>query len=478
MKVFGMRDCLNHYINGRWVSSHSSQITKIINPATEEASGHVALGDEQDVDLAVAAAQKAFLEYSNFSLIQKIDILEKILDGIMIRYDELAEAISLEMGAPKWLAHQYQAKRGQLHFETAIEVLKSYQFDKISSSTQIFKEPIGVCGLITPWNWPLNQIACKVAPALATGCTVVLKPSEIAPYSAQIFAEIIDAAGLPAGVFNMVFGGANVGAALSAHPDVRMISFTGSTAAGVDVAKKASESVKRVCQELGGKSANIIFEDADIRLAVSKGLTALMTNSGQSCNAPSRMLAPLHKRLEIIDAVCAAMDEITVGAPQSDKKIGPVVSKKQWETIQLYIKKGVSEGAHLIAGGLGRPEEFSQGYYIRPTVFVDVTNDMTIAREEIFGPVLSIIFYRSLEEAITIANDSVYGLAAYLCGRDQEALLKVAKRLQAGQVNINFSAIDPFAPFGGYKKSGNGREWGAYGFEEYLETKAILGYES
>jgi aldehyde dehydrogenase (NAD+) len=364
-----------------------------------------------------------------------------------------------------------------MHISTAIEVLKNFKFEEDRGSTRIVKEPIGVCGLITPWNWPINQIACKVIPALATGCTMVLKPSEEAPFSAYLWSEIMDAAGVPAGVYNMINGtGPEVGAAISGHPGIDMVSFTGSTRAGVEVARNAAATVKRVAQELGGKSPNIILEDADMKSAVGGGVRSVMNNSGQSCNAPTRMLVPAKKMDEAIVIAREAAESTTVGDPNGNATIGPVVNKTQWEKIQRLIKAGIAEGATLVTGGPDRPEGLDKGFYVKPTVFANVTNDMTIAKEEIFGPVVSILGYDSVDEAVKIGNDTEYGLAAYISGTDQTKIREVASQLRAGQVSINGGGGDPTAPFGGYKMSGNGREWGDYGFHEYLETKAMLGY--
>jgi aldehyde dehydrogenase (NAD+) len=381
------------------------------------------------------------------------------------------------MGAPASLAQRAQAPIGMLHLSTGIEVLKNFKFEEDRGATRIVKEPIGVCGLITPWNWPINQIACKVIPALATGCTMVLKPSEEAPFSAYLWTEVMDAAGVPAGVYNMINGtGPEVGAAISGHPGIDMVSFTGSTRAGVEVARNAAATVKRVAQELGGKSPNIILEDADMKKAVGGGVAHVMQNSGQSCNAPTRMLVPAGKMDEAIVIAKEAAESVTVGDPNGNATIGPVVNKTQWEKIQRLIKAGIAEGATLVTGGPDRPEGLDKGFYVKPTVFANVTNDMTIAKEEIFGPVVSIMGYGSVAEAVKIGNDTEYGLAAYISGTDQTKIHEVASQLRAGQVSINGGGNDPMAPFGGYKMSGNGREWGDYGFHEYLETKAMLGY--
>ncbi|MGO9673828.1 MAG: aldehyde dehydrogenase family protein [Methylocella sp.] len=471
-----MREYLKFYIGGEWVEPVQPKTLAVINPATETVCGHISLGSGADVDRAVKAAREAFKTFSQTSREERIALLERIIAEFEKRREDVAKAITEEMGAPVWLAQRAQAAMGPAHFTTACEVLKTYKFEEHRGATVIAKEPIGVCGFITPWNWPINQISCKVAPALATGCTIVLKPSEIAPFSGQVFAEILDAAGVPAGVFNLVNGdGPTVGAAISSHPGVDMVSFTGSTRAGVEVAKNAAPTVKRVCQELGGKSPNIILEDADMKTAVADGVRAVMTNSGQSCNAPTRMLAPRSRMDEVIGIAKAAAEATTVGDPNGNAQLGPVVSQAQWNKIERLIQKGIDEGATLVAGGVGKPEGLETGYYVRPTVFANVTNNMTIAREEIFGPVLSILGYGSVDEAVEIANDTEYGLAAYISGGDLATMRDIASRLRAGQVNLNSAPRDLMAPFGGYKTSGNGREWGDYAFAEFLETKAILG---
>ncbi len=473
-----MRDYVKFYIDGQWVDPAEGLLPlEVINPATEGVAGRIALGSAADVDRAVKAAQKAFPSWSSTSREDRIQILEQIVAEYQKRYGEMADAITEEMGAPAWLSQRAQAAMGVAHVQTAIGILKSYAFEEQRGTTLIAKEPIGVCGFITPWNWPVNQIATKVAPALAVGCTMVLKPSEIAPFSAQIWTEILHAAGVPAGVFNMVNGdGPTVGAAISSHPGVDMVSFTGSTRAGVEVAKAAAPTVKRVHQELGGKSPNIILEDADFKAAVTGGVRSVMMNSGQSCNAPTRMLAPRTRMDEVIELAKAAAESTTVGDPTGNAQMGPVVSELQWNKIQGLIHKGIEEGATLVTGGPGKPEGLEKGYYVKPTVFANVTNDMTIAREEIFGPVVSILGYDTVEEAIEIGNDTPYGLAAYVQGSDMAKVREVARRLRAGQVNINQAQTDMMAPFGGYKQSGNGREWGDHAFAEFLETKAIMGY--
>ena len=403
-------------------------------------------------------------------------MLAAILAEYQKRAPDLADAVTEEMGAPAWLAAGPQVRMGLGHLATAIDVLTNFQFEEERGSTLVVKEPIGVCGLITPWNWPINQIACKVFPALATGCTMVLKPSEVAPYSAQIFTEIIDAAGVPAGVYNLVYGdGPGVGVALSSHPDIDMVSFTGSTRAGIDVAKNAAQTVKRVTQELGGKSPNIVLDDDDFAKSVAAGVTAMMLNSGQSCNAPSRMLVPNARKDEAAAIARKVAGQVVVGDPDNKKAIGPVASKVQFDKIQGLIQTGIDEGATVVVGGTGRPDGLDTGYYVKPTVFADVTNDMTIAREEIFGPVLCILGYDDLDQAVDIANDTEYGLAGYVSAADLEAARALSRRIRAGSVAINH-AFDLNAPFGGYKRSGNGREWSGFGFDEYLEIKAALGY--
>ncbi len=472
-----MREYLKFYINGAWVDPVTPKTLDVINPATEKSAGRISMGSAADVDHAVMAARKAFASYSLTSVEERVALFERIIAEYQKRYSDMAAAITEEMGAPAVLAQKAQAAMGVAHLQSALGVLKHYAFQELRGTTLISKEPIGVCGLITPWNWPVNQIACKVAPALATGCTMVLKPSEIAPFSAQIWAEVMHAAGVPAGVFNLVNGdGPTVGAAISCHPEVDMVSFTGSTRAGIEVARNAAPTVKRVHQELGGKSANIILPDADIKRAVTAGVRGVMTNSGQSCNAPTRMLVPNVKMDEALAVAKAAAEATTVGAPDSGAALGPVISQTQWNKIQGLINTGIAEGAAVVAGGPGRPAGLEVGYYVKPTVFGGVNNQMTVAREEIFGPVLCILGYDTVDEAVAIANDTPYGLAAYVSGTDADAARAVASRLRAGQVNINSAGPDMMAPFGGYKQSGNGREWGEHAFGEFLEIKAMLGY--
>jgi aldehyde dehydrogenase (NAD+) len=472
-----MREYLKFYIDGQWVEPAELKTLDVENPATAQTAGRIALGSAADVDRAVKAARKAFATWSQTSREERLDVLQRILTEYQNRFGDLAAAVTEEMGAPASLAQRAQIPVGMGHLSTAIGVLKDYVFEEDRGLTRIVKEPIGVCGFITPWNWPMNQIVCKVAPAIATGCTMVLKPSEVAPFTGQIFAEIMQAAGVPPGVFNLVHGdGPGVGVALSSHPDVDMISFTGSTRAGIEVAKNAAPTVKRVHQELGGKSPNVVLDDEVFARSVGRGIGHVMNNSGQSCNAPTRMLVPAGRMDEAIAAAKEAVEKITVGDPNGNATMGPVVSKVQWEKIQGLIQKGVDEGATLVAGGTGRPDGLEAGWYVKPTVFANVTNDMTIAREEIFGPVATILGYASVDEAVAVGNDTEYGLAAYVNGADIEAARDVARRLRAGQVIIN-GASDLMAPFGGYKMSGNGREWGDFAFHEFLEIKAILGYQ-
>ena len=473
-----MRDDTRFYIDGSWVSPTGAKTLDVINPATEGVAGQISLGRAEDVDVAVAAARRAFPAYAALPVAERAKLLERIIAGYQKRAADLAAAVTEEMGAPANLSKRAQVGAGLAHLQIALQVLQSYRFEEPRGSTLIVREPIGVCGFITPWNWPLNQLTTKVAPALAVGCTMVLKPSEIAPFSAHILAEILHEAGAPAGVFNLVDGeGPVVGAALAAHPDIDMVSFTGSTRAGIEVARAAAPTVKRVCQELGGKSPNILLEDADLKAAVVGGVRGVMANSGQSCNAPTRMLVPRARLAEVSEIARRAAEGVTVGDPNTDVAIGPVASEVQWNKVQRLIKAGIEEGATLVAGGAGRPDGLERGYYVKPTIFAGVTPDMTIAKEEIFGPVLSILPYDDLDQAVEMANDTEYGLAAYVSGGDLAQVRKVASRLRAGQVNLNGAAPDFTAPFGGYKQSGNGREWGDLAFAEFLEVKAVLGFE-
>ena len=472
-----MREYLQFYIDGKWVDPTEAKTLDVINPATEEVAGKISLGNATDVDKAVKAARKAFATWSQTSREERLDVLNRILAEYQKRFGDLATAVTEEMGAPASLAQRAQVPVGMGHLATAVEVLKNFKFEEDRGPTMIVKEPIGVCGFITPWNWPLNQIVCKVAPAIATGCTMVLKPSEVAPFSGHIFAEIMHAAGVPAGVFNLVHGdGVGVGVPLSSHPDVDMVSFTGSTRAGIEVAKNAAATVKRVAQELGGKSPNIVVDDEAFAKGVGRGVASMMTNSGQSCNAPTRMLVPTKRMDEAIAVAKETASQITVGDPNGNSQLGPVVSEVQFNKIQKLIQAGIDEGATLVAGGVGKPEGLETGYYVKPTVFANVTNEMTIAKEEIFGPVLSILGYDSLDQASAHENAPAHGLTAYEQAADLNEARKIASKLRAGQVSINGGGGDMMAPFGGYKMSGNGREWGDYAFHEVLETKGLLGY--
>jgi len=468
------------YIDGAWVSPPGRRELAVINPATEQQIGKIILGTADDVDVAVKAARTAFETYSQTSREERVALLERIIKVYQARMKDVALAISDEMGAPMKFALHAQAGSGLGHFMSTLAALKEFEFEETLGTTQVRREPVGVCGLITPWNWPLNQIGCKVAPALAAGCTMVLKPSEVAPLSAHIFAEILHEAGVPKGVFNMIDGdGPTVGEALSRHPEIDMMSFTGSTRAGVQVAKAAADTVKRVSQELGGKSANIILDDADLNAAVKSGVLSMMSNTGQSCNAPSRMLVPKKLYEEAVTIAKTVAAKPVVGDPKKDGvTMGPVANKNQFEKIQRLLQTGIDEGATVVIGGPGRPEGIEQGYFIKPTIFANVNNNMTIAREEIFGPVLVMIPYETEEEAVRIANDTVYGLSGYVYAGDIERARKIARRLRTGMVHLNGAATDINAPFGGYKQSGNGREWGKEGLKEFLEVKAVMGYSA
>lgn len=473
-----MIECRNFYIDGKWVAPVRANDLSVLNPATEEVVATISMGSSADVDKAVAAAKRAFESYSETTVEQRLGLLRRIIEVYQSKNKDMADAISLEMGAPLSFAKKAQAAAGLAHLSEAAKVLEHFKFEELKGTTLMRKEPIGVCGLITPWNWPMNQIACKVGPALAAGCTMVLKPSELAPLSAYLFAQILDEADLPPGVFNLVNGdGPTVGAAIAAHRDVSMVSFTGSTRAGIAVATAAAPSVKRVTQELGGKSANIILDDADLVKAVREGVQSCFRNTGQSCNAPTRMLVP---RSKMADAVMAARQEseaTKVGDPRKeDTSIGPLVSKAQFDKVQRLIKIGIEEGATLVTGGAERPDGMNRGYFVRPTVFSDVRNDMTIAREEIFGPVLCILPYDDEDDAVRIANDSPYGLSGFVTSSNVERARRVAKRIRAGNVHVNGAHVDFGGCFGGYKQSGNGREWGEAGLEEFLELKSIFGY--
>ena len=469
---------MKFYIDGAWVDPVAAKTRSVVNPATEQVLYEIALGSAADVDKAVLAARRAFETFSVTSREDRVALLTKIIEVYKSRAKDLGAAISDEMGAPLAFAEKFQVGAGLGHIVAALDILKTYSFDEPVGNAMVVREPIGVVGMITPWNWPLNQIACKVAPALAAGCTMILKPSEFTPSSALIFAEILHDAGVPKGVFNLINGlGPDVGAAMSAHAGIDMISFTGSTRAGIDVAQRAATTVKRVSQELGGKSPNIILDDADLQKAVAGGVGSVFMNSGQSCNAPTRMLVPQSKMNEAIAIAKAVAEKTKAGDPRAaDTNIGPVVNETQWNKIQALISKGVAEGATLVAGGPGRPDGASKGYFVKPTVFANVSNDMTIAREEVFGPVLTILGYKDEDDAVRIANDTPYGLAGYVSGASMDRVRAVARKIRAGNVNLNGVPNERTAPFGGYKQSGNGREWGKFGLEEYLEVKAIAGF--
>lgn len=473
-------DTMGFYIDGDWVEPAVPASLGVENPATETVFAQISLGTREDVDRAVRTARRAFSSFSETRVADRLGFLERIIAGFRARLPELAHLMTLEMGAPITFATERQATVALFHFEEAARVLATYRFEEPMGAGIVRREPIGVCGLITPWNWPLNQVASKVAPALAAGCTVVLKPSEVAPLSAMLFAQIVHEAGLPPGVFNLVNGdGPTVGEAIAAHPDIDMVSFTGSTMAGVRVAKLAADTVKRVAQELGGKSANIILPDADLRAAVIQGVHACYTNAGQNCQSPTRMLIPRAQRDAAFAAAQEAVAQVRLGDPlSSETTMGPLVSRAQFEKVQALIQAGIDEGATLVAGGPGRPAAFNSGYYVRPTVFGDVVPGMRIAREEVFGPVLSILSYDTPDEAVAMANDTPFGLAGFVQSGDPQRARQIANRLRAGRVYINGAAFDRSLPFGGYKQSGNGREFGVFGFEEYLEVKAILGAAS
>lgn len=472
-----MPDITKFYIDGQWVEPAELNLIDVINPATEKSAGQVAIGSAADVDAAVDAARRAFVTWGQTTVEERLEVLNRIIAEYQNRMGDLAAAVTEEMGSPVGLTNAAQVPIGLGHLMTAAAQLPDFKFVEDRGSSRIAKEPIGVCGFITPWNWPLNQVMCKVAPALATGCTMVLKPSEVAPFSAAIVAEIFDAAGVPAGVFNLVNGdGPGVGAALSSHEGIDMISFTGSTRAGIEVAKSAAPTVKRVAQELGGKSPNIILDDEDFAKNVAGGIATMMMNSGQSCNAPSRMLVPAARVDEVAEIAKGVAVELTVGDPTTDVKLGPVVSEAQFDKIQGLIERALADGATAAVGGAGRPEGLETGYYVKPTVFTNVTNDMEIARTEVFGPVLVVIGYDSIDEAIKIANDTEYGLAGYVSGQDVDEVRRIGSQIRAGSISLNGAQLDPSAPFGGYKKSGNGREWSDYAFDEFLEVKSLLGF--
>ncbi|HEX5462018.1 MAG TPA: aldehyde dehydrogenase family protein [Steroidobacteraceae bacterium] len=468
------------YIDGRWVDPIEPKEFTVINPATEAPAGVISMGSAKDVDRAVAAARRAFESFAQTSREERRALLEKMLEVYKKRYGDIADAIRIEMGAPASLAKGSQARIGIGHISAMIELLKTFEFDERRGASRLTLEPVGVCALITPWNWPMNQVAAKVVPALAAGCTMVLKPSEFSPFSAAIWTEVLHEAGVPPGVFNLINGtGPEVGAALAAHPDVDMVSFTGSTRAGTEVARIAAETVKRVHQELGGKSPSVVLDDADLERAVKATVWHVLENSGQSCNAPTRLLVPAARMAEAAALARKTAEAAIVGDPTSEQTaVGPVVSRIQFERVQSYIAKGISEGASLVTGGEGRPPGLEKGYFVRPTVFSNVSNDMAIAREEIFGPVLAILPYRDEEEAVRIANDTPYGLQAYVWSGDLAHANRVGRRIRAGRVTINGASGDMNIPFGGFKRSGNGREWGEYGLRDFLEVKAVLGAEA
>jgi len=468
------------YINGEWASPVVPARLPVVNPATEEVVAQVAQGSAEDVDRAVAAARGAFAGWSATPAVERAAILGKIHALILERKESLAQTLSLEMGAAISFSRSMQVPLAAEHVRVARDLLSTYRFQTVEGTTAIEREAIGVCGLITPWNWPLYQITAKVAPAIAAGCTVVLKPSELSPLSALLFAQLVHDAGLPPGVFNLVNGsGPDVGAALASHPDIDMISITGSNRAGALVAQAAAVTVKRVTQELGGKSPNVMLPDADFAKAVPLGVLSALRNVGQSCSAPTRMIVPRARLAEVEALATATANALIVGDPQSpDTQLGPIANQAQFSRVQAMIQTGISEGAKLLCGGPGRVPGFEKGYYTRPTVFSEVDSAMRIAQEEIFGPVLCILAYDTIDEAVAIANDTVYGLGAHVQAQDLELGRAVASRIRAGQVHLNYPAWDPMAPFGGYKRSGNGREYGVQGFEEYLETKAIIGFNA
>jgi aldehyde dehydrogenase (NAD+) len=475
-----MYDNRQFYIDGAWVDPLESKELEVINPATEAVAGLISMGSAQDVDRAVAAARRAFDGYARTTPAERLALLERVLAAYNAHYDAIAQAISTEMGAPISLARGSQTRIGVGHITAMIEVLKTFKFEELRGTTRLLQEPVGVCALITPWNWPMNQVAAKVIPALAAGCTMVLKPSEYSPFSAILWARVMHDAGVPAGVFNLINGdGQNVGSPLSSHRDIDMVSFTGSTRAGTEVARNAAASVKRVHQELGGKSPNVLLDDADFERAVKQSVLHVFQNSGQSCNAPTRMLVPAAKMAEVEAIARRVADTVVVGDPTSEKtSVGPVVSKLQFDRVEGYIEKGIAEGAKLIAGGTGRPEGLNTGYFVRPTIFSNVRNEMTIAREEIFGPVLCILPYQTEEQAVQIANDTPYGLAAYVWSQDNMRARRVGNRIRAGQVALNGASGDMQTPFGGFKMSGNGREYGEFGLRDFLEVKAMIGVDA
>jgi aldehyde dehydrogenase (NAD+) len=468
------------YINGAWVDPIEPKELKVINPATEEVAGVISMGSSKDVDRAVMAARRAFDSYSRSTPAERLALLERMLAAYKAHYDEIAQAISIEMGAPITLSKTSQTGIGVGHISAMIDVLKNFKFEEMRGTVRLVQEPVGVCALITPWNWPINQVAAKVVPALAAGCTMVLKPSEYSPFSAIIWAKVMHEAGVPAGVFNLINGDGNgVGAPLSSHREIDMVSFTGSTRAGSEVARNAAASVKRVHQELGGKSPNVLLDDADFERAVTKSVLHVFQNSGQSCNAPTRMLVPAAKLAQVEAIAKRVTESVITGDPASEKtNLGPLVSKVQFDRVEGYIAKGIAEGAKVVIGGSGRPDGLSKGYFVKPTIFSNVRNDMTIAREEIFGPVLCILPYDSEEQAVQIANDTPYGLAAYVWSKDNLHARRIGAQIRAGQVTLNGASGNMNTPFGGFKMSGNGREWGEFGLRDFLEVKAVIGVDA
>lgn len=474
-----MHDYLHHYINGQWTASTGSEKLAVKNPATEEVIGHISAGTEEDLDKAVRAARKAFPRFSQTTREYRVDLLERIAEEYAKRKDDLTKVITEELGAPRALSEKVHYTMGYNHFKQAAEELRHFTFVEKRAASTIVKEPIGVSGLITPWNFPTNQTSTKIASALAAGSTMVLKPAEITPYAAMMLVDIFEAAGVPEGVFNLVNGtGETVGNAISSHPDIDIVSYTGSGTAGSQVMKNASENIKKVALELGGKSPLVVLDDADVTEAAQIAVNNIANNTGQVCTAATRVIIPAKMKAAFEEAMKKATEELKVGDPTADNQLGPLVAEKQWDTVQGYIQKGMDEGATVLTGGTGKPEGLKSGYFAKPTVFTDVDNDMTIAQEEIFGPVTTLITYDSLEEAIDIANDTIYGLAGYVVGKDEEKLQKVALNIRAGRIVINGASADFSAPFGGYKHSGIGREWGDFGIEEYLEVKSVLGMSS
>lgn len=472
-----MRKSLQHFIDGQWVDSTGNTIIEVINPATEEVFGQISDGTKEDLDKAVAAARNAFPSFSATTKEERKEMLERIAEEYEKRKDDIVQTVTQELGAPLTISENNHYNMGLQHFRQAAKELDTFVFEEERGSTIIRKEPIGVSGLITPWNFPTNQTSIKLASAFAAGSTVVLKPSELTPFAAIILAEVFEAAGVPKGVFNLVNGtGEVVGNGISSHPDIDFVSFTGSGLTGQKITENAAKTIKKVALELGGKSPMIVLDDYDMKEAAKRAVGNIIFNTGQVCTLASRTIIPSSKHDEFVEAVKEVLPSFEVGSPKSkNSQLGPLISKQQFDRVQGYIQKGIDEGATLVAGGLGKPEGLEKGYYVKPTVFTDVSNDMVIAQEEIFGPVMSIITYETLDEAIDIANDTIYGLAGYVIGEDEVTLKKVASSIRAGRITVNKGASDFSAPFGGYKQSGIGREWGDYGIEEYLEVKSVLG---